>query len=108
MTCIKLTKEKSDKLSQKFTNQDLIRSGIIAELDTISLYQSQIENTNDEESKKVLTHIMDEEKEHVAELSCILMKQDSTQKRYLEKFLKITNVEKLECSNHNNNKDTVK
>lgn len=102
MKCVKLTKEKSDKLSQKSTNQDLLRSGIIAELDAISLYQSQIENIDDNESKKVLTHIMDEEKEHVAELSCILMKQDPSQEKYLKKFLKVSNIDKLECLKHNN------
>ncbi len=102
MTCIKLTKEKSDKLSQKSTNQDLIRSGIIAELDATSLYQSQIENTNDEELKKVLTHIMDEEKEHIAELTCVLMKHDPTQSKHLKKFLKTANIDELDCSKHDN------
>lgn len=105
MTCVKLTKEKSDKLSQKSTNQELLRAGIIAELDATTLYQSQIENTNDPESKKVLEHIMNEEKEHIAELTCVLIKQDPKQGKYLKKFLNIDNIDKLDCSKHNHNKE---
>lgn len=56
MTCVKLTKEKSDKLSIDSSNQEFTRSGIIAEADAIGLYQSQIENTTDEESKE-FSHI---------------------------------------------------
>lgn len=89
MTCVKLTKEKSDKLSIDSSNQEFTRSGIIAEADAIGLYQSQIENTTDEESKRILTHIMNEEKEHLAELTCLLIKQDPTQKDRLRKSLKL-------------------
>ncbi len=98
MTCVKLTKEKSDKLSQKSTEQEFIRAATIAELDTINLYQSQIENSKDPEAIKVLTHAMDEEKEHVAELLCVLAKQDKTQHMKLKKMLKIANIEDLECT----------
>ncbi|MDD3474309.1 MAG: ferritin family protein [Candidatus Dojkabacteria bacterium] len=102
MTCVNLTKEKSDKLNQKFTNQELLRSGIIAELDAINLYQSQIENIDNEESKKIITHVMNEEKEHVAELTCALIKQDPSQGKYLKKFLKTVDIDKLDCIGKNN------
>lgn len=105
MTCVKLTKEKPDKLSQKSANQELIRAGIIAELDATNLYQSQIENTTDEESKKVLKHIMDEEKEHIAELVCVLIKQDHVQEKYFKKFLKIANIKEIDCSKHFRDKE---
>ena len=105
MSYIKLTKEKSNKLSQKSTNQELLRAGIIAELDATSLYQSQIENTSDNESKKVLQHIMDEEKEHIAELTCVLMKQDPNQEKYIKKFLKSANINEIDCGHISHNED---
>ena len=101
MTHVKLTKEKSEHLSQKSSNQDLLRSGIIAELDAINLYQSHIENIDDDESKKVLAHIRDEEKEHVAELACVLSKQDPDQGMYFKKFLKSLDIKELDCTKHN-------
>ena len=105
MTCVKLTKEKSPNLSQKSNNLSFIRSAIVAEADAVDLYQSQIENTTDDESKKVLTHIMDEEKEHIAELACVLIKQDPTQEKYFKKFLKIPNIKELDCSRHLSNEE---
>lgn len=60
-------------------DQDYIRSALIAELDATSLYQSFLEHLYDEGAKKVIQHIMDEEKEHISELYCLLMKLDETQ-----------------------------
>ena len=77
MTLVSLTKpEIKWKVS---ADQDLIRSALIAELDATSLYQSHLENLSDEGAKKVIEHIMNEEKEHIAELECLLMKLDKTQ-----------------------------
>ena len=77
MTLVSLTKPEV-KWKQNY-DQDLIRSAMIAELDAISLYQSHLENLNDEAAKGVVRHIIDEEKEHAAELYCLLMKLDETQ-----------------------------
>jgi rubrerythrin len=62
-----------------YYDQDMIRSALIAELDATSLYQSFLLHLFDESAKKVLKHIMDEEKEHISELQCLLMKLDDTQ-----------------------------
>ena len=77
MTCVTLTKP--EVRNKQHFDQDLIRSAIAAELDATSLYQSHLENLNDEGAKKVIEHIMDEEKEHLAELYCLLMKLDKMQ-----------------------------
>ncbi len=77
MTLVGITKPEV-KWKQHY-DQDLIRSALIAELDATSLYQSHLENLNDESAKRVIQHIMDEEKEHIAELQCLLMKLDDTQ-----------------------------
>jgi rubrerythrin len=77
MTLVGLTKP---ELTRKLDyDLDLIRSALIAELDAINLYASHLEHLNDETAKKVVEHIIDEEKEHAAELSCLIMRLDKMQ-----------------------------
>ena len=68
-------------------NKDLknLREDLIGELEAINQYQEHIDETDNEEIKKVLAHIKDDEKEHVAELTKIIRKLDITQE---EKFQK--------------------
>jgi rubrerythrin len=89
MTLVELTKlQPRIKLN---LDQDLIRSALIAELDAVNLYQSHLENLFDETAKKVVEHIIDEEKEHVAELQYLLMRLDKTQEE------KMTEVDPTTC-----------
>ena len=62
-----------------------LREDLIGELGAINQYQEHIDEIDDEEVKKILGHIRDDEKEHVAELTKILRKLDETQE---EKFQK--------------------
>lgn len=62
-----------------------LREDLVGELDAINQYQEHIDEMDDEEVKKVLTHIRDDEKEHVAELVKVIRKLDTTQE---EKFQK--------------------
>ncbi len=62
-----------------------LREDLVGELEAINQYQEHIDEVDDEEIKKVLTHIMDDEKEHVAELTKVLRKIDQRQE---EKFQK--------------------
>lgn len=89
MTLVSLTKP--DVRDKQHYDQDLIRSALIAELDATSLYQSHLEHLNDESAKKVLEHIMNEEKEHIAELQCLLMRLDKMQEE------KMTEVNASTC-----------
>ena len=68
-------------------NKDLknLREDLIGELEAINQYQEHIDETDNEEIKKVLGHIRDDEKEHFAELTKIVRELDETQK---EKFQK--------------------
>ena len=68
-------------------NKDLknLREDLIGELGAINQYQEHIDETDHEEIGKVLGHIRDDEKEHVAELTKIIRKLDETQE---EKFQK--------------------
>jgi rubrerythrin len=77
MTLVEIKKEEVGW--KPFTDQDMIRSALIAELDATSLYQSFLLHLFDEGAKKVVKHIMDEEKEHIAEFQCLLMKLDEIQ-----------------------------
>ncbi len=69
------------ELVHRGTDKEMVSSAMIAELDAITLYQSQINTTKNEKIKNILQHIMDEEKEHLVELYCILKEIDSTQKQ---------------------------
>lgn len=81
MTLVGLTKpELTWKLDYDL---DLIRSALIAELDAVNLYASHLEHLNDETAKKVVGHIINEEKEHIAELQCLIMKLDKMQEEKL-------------------------
>lgn len=68
-------------------NKDLknLREDLMGELGAINQYQEHIDETDDEEIKKVLGHVRDDEKEHVAELIKLLQQLDATQKEKFEK-----------------------
>ncbi|MCK4355095.1 demethoxyubiquinone hydroxylase family protein [Candidatus Parcubacteria bacterium] len=62
-----------------------LREDLIGELGAINQYQEHIDETDNEEVKKILSHIRDDEKEHFAELTKIIKKMDEIQG---EKFQK--------------------
>lgn len=62
-----------------------LREDLVGELDAINLYQMHIDEIDDEEVKKLLSHIRDDEKEHVAELVKAIRSLDPSQE---EKFQK--------------------
>lgn len=66
-------------------NLENIREDLIGELAAINQYQEHIDETDDEELKKVLSHIRDDEKEHVAELIKMISKLDKIQEEKLQK-----------------------
>jgi len=68
-------------------NKDLknLRDDLVGELQAINQYQEHIDETNSEEIKKVLGHIRDDEKEHMAELTKLIRQLDGIQE---EKFKK--------------------
>jgi len=68
-------------------NKDLknLREDLIGELGAINQYQEHIDEADNEEVKKVLSHIRDDEKEHLAELTKIIRKLDETQEEKCQK-----------------------
>lgn len=67
------------KVSPENIDKEILRLGIIAELDAISLYEQLAENAQDEDIKKVLLDVAREEKEHVGEFKALLHKLDKEQ-----------------------------
>lgn len=74
-------------VGRKMTREELaraIRIDLAAELDAINLYQAHIDATDDEQAKKILASVRDEEKEHVAEFVELLKMLDPVQVQEFE------------------------
>ncbi len=72
-------------LNQKLKDKEILRWGLIAELDAINFYEQLAEETNNENIKVVLTDIANEEKTHVGEFLEMLKKMDEKQVQEIEK-----------------------
>lgn len=70
---------KEDKISKEQLDMELLRAGILAELDAINLYDQMAETTDDEDLKKVFKAVAREEKEHVGEFQAMLLERDKEQ-----------------------------
>jgi rubrerythrin len=73
------------KIEKTDLNNEILRVGIIAELDAIDLYEQLAAMTDDENIKKVLLDIAKEEKTHFGEFQTLLLKTDKEQAEELEK-----------------------
>jgi rubrerythrin len=65
-------------------DKEILRTGIIAELDAINLYEQMSAMTKDKNIKKVLLDIAKEEKTHVGEFLTLLQRKDREQEAELE------------------------
>ena len=72
------------KLNSKQINRQILRLGIIAELDAVSLYEQLASETDDPIIKDVLLDIAKEEKTHVGEFQALLLKLDQEQAEELK------------------------
>lgn len=73
------------KLKERDIDKEILRLGIIAELDAVSLYEQLAAKTKDKNIKKVLLDIAKEEKTHVGEFETLLLQKDEEQVEELEK-----------------------
>jgi len=71
------------KIKKEDINKEILRVGMIAELDAVSLYEQLAEMTENEVIKKVFLEIAKEEKTHVGEFQALLLKEDLEQEREL-------------------------
>ncbi|MCC6744723.1 MAG: demethoxyubiquinone hydroxylase family protein [Acidobacteria bacterium] len=73
---------------RKMTDTELaraIRQNVAAEVDAINLYAAHMDATDNESARRILSHIIDEEKEHLAEFLELLKILDPTQALDIEK-----------------------
>jgi len=64
-------------------DKEVLRLGIIAELDAINLYEQLAATTKNENVSKILLDIAKEEKTHVGEFQALLLQLDSEQTKEL-------------------------
>jgi len=72
------------KVKKEDLDKEVLRVGMMAELDAVSLYEQLAVMTEDENIKKVLLDIAKEEKTHVGEFQALLLERDKEQAKELE------------------------
>jgi len=73
------------KVKKEDLDKEILRAGIIAELDAINLYEQMAAMTDNENLKEILLDIAKEEKTHMGEFQALLLKEDKEQGKELEK-----------------------
>ena len=68
-----------EKIDKQALDKEILRAGIIAELDAINLYEQMAALAQDENIKKMLLDIAKEEKTHVGEFQTLLLNRDEEQ-----------------------------
>ncbi|VVB81826.1 2-nonaprenyl-3-methyl-6-methoxy-1,4-benzoquinol hydroxylase [uncultured archaeon] len=74
---------KLDKTKKEDIDKEILRVGIIAEYDAVSLYEQMAAMTEDKRLKTILLDIAKEEKTHVGEFQALLLKLDKQQEQEL-------------------------
>jgi len=73
------------KLKKEHIDEEILRVGMIAELDAVNLYEQMAAATENENIKKILLDIAKEEKTHLGEFQTMLLRLDKEQVQELEK-----------------------
>ena len=74
-----------EKVKKEDLDKEILRVGMIAELDAVSLYEQLAVITEKEEIRKVFLDIAKEEKTHVGEFQALLLEEDREQVEELER-----------------------
>ena len=82
-----------ETMGKEDPEKQILRAGIIAELDAINLYEQMAAMTQDNDTQKILLDIAKEEKTHVGEFLTLLQRKDREQEAELKEGKK--EVEKL-------------
>lgn len=73
-----------EKVKKEDLDKEILRAGMIAELDAVSLYEQLAVMTDNENIKKVILDIAKEEKTHIGEFQTLLLREDKEQEKELE------------------------
>ncbi|MBN1793242.1 rubrerythrin [Candidatus Woesearchaeota archaeon] len=74
-----------ENVSKEKIDVEILRAGMIAELDAINMYEQMAALANDANIKKMLLDIAKEEKTHLGEFQALLLNRDKEQAGELEK-----------------------
>ncbi len=83
-----------EKVEKKDLDKEILRAGIIAELDAVNLYEQLAAMAGNRKIKAILLDIAKEEKTHVGEFQALLLEEDEEQMKELEEGKK--EVEELD------------
>jgi len=72
------------RVKKEDLDREILRAGIIAELDAINLYEQMAAMTETDSIKAILMDIAKEEKTHVGEFQALLLRHDKEQVKELE------------------------
>jgi rubrerythrin len=73
-----------EKIKKEDIDKEILRLGMIAELDAVNLYEQLANMTEDKNIKKILLDIAKEEKTHIGEFQALLILKDKEQMKELE------------------------
>ncbi len=74
-----------ERVKKEDRDKEILRIGMIAELDAVSFYEQLAAAAGSEKIKKVLKDVAREEKTHIGEFQALLLELDAEQRRELEK-----------------------
>ena len=72
------------KVKKEDLDREILRVGMIAELDAVNLYEQLAAMAQDGDIKKILLDIAKEEKTHMGEFQALLLGRDKEQVKELE------------------------
>ena len=73
-----------ERIAKQDLDKEILRAGIVAELDAINLYEQMAAMTENRSIKQILLDIAKEEKTHVGEFQALLLEEDKEQEKELE------------------------
>ena len=79
--------EMNDEQLAILDDLEMLRDDLISELDAVNQYEDHILEIENEDAVNTLKHIIDEEKEHVAELLRLIQNLDRAQAEKLKGIL---------------------
>jgi rubrerythrin len=74
-----------NKVNKEDLDREILRAGMIAELDAVSFYEQMAALTENDNIRKVLLDIAREEKTHISEFETLLVRIDREQVEESEK-----------------------
>ncbi len=72
-----------EKVKQEDIDKEILRMGVVAELDAVNLYEQMAAMAKSEDIKRILLGIAGEEKGHMGQFQALLLREDKEQKKLM-------------------------